>query len=275
MLARLLRPIVQFRDGEAATGLLMFLYSFLAMTSYNIIKPISKSEFIGSLGADDLPWVTFAMGVMIGVIMQGYTRVIALVPRRSMIPVTQVGIAAMLLLFWVLFTFIGADWVAVAFYIVVQILAILLISQFWTLANDVYDPRQAKRIFGFIGGGASLGGATGAGLTAFLVRVGRLAHHDPDGRRRHARLPGDRRDDRPPREIGGHLRRVEDRRGRQASAAAKRFACCGRRGTCRSSRWSSPSGRWRRTSSISRSAWRSPSSRARKARMRSPSSSAS
>ena len=56
-----------------------------------------------------------------------------------------------------------------------QILAILLISQFWTLANDVYDPRQAKRIFGFIGGGASLGGATGAGLTAFLVAVGRLA----------------------------------------------------------------------------------------------------
>mgnify|MGYP000719018155 CR=1 FL=1 len=37
------------------------------------------------------------------------------------------------------------------------ILGLLLISQFWTLANDVYDPRQAKRIFGFIGGGASLG----------------------------------------------------------------------------------------------------------------------
>jgi AAA family ATP:ADP antiporter len=169
LLARLLRPIVQLRDGEAVTCLLMFLYSFLAMTSYNIIKPISKSEFISSLGADQLPWVTFAMGVTIGVIMQGYTKVISLVPRRSMIPVTQVGIVVMLLLFWVLFTFVGKEWVAVAYYIVVQILAILLISQFWTLANDVYDPRQAKRIFGFIGGGASLGGAMGAGLTAFLV----------------------------------------------------------------------------------------------------------
>ena len=79
-----------------------------------------------------------------------------------MIPVTQVGIAGLLVLFWFLFTFVGADWVAVAFYVVGLILAILLISQFWTLANDVYDPRQAKRIFGFIGGGASLGGATGA-----------------------------------------------------------------------------------------------------------------
>jgi len=42
LLARLLRPIVQFRDGEITTALLMFLYAFLAMASYNIIKPITR-----------------------------------------------------------------------------------------------------------------------------------------------------------------------------------------------------------------------------------------
>ena len=170
LIARLLRPVVQLRDGESTTAMLMFLYSFLALTSYNIIKPITRSEFISSLGADDLPYVTFAMGVLIGVIMQGYTKVIAVVPRRWMIPATQVGIAALLIVFYFLFTFVAADWVAVAFYIVSLILAVLLVSQFWTLANDVYDPRQAKRLFGFIGAGSSLGGATGAGLTAFLVK---------------------------------------------------------------------------------------------------------
>jgi AAA family ATP:ADP antiporter len=171
LIARLLRPVVQLRESETTTALLMFLYSFLAMTSYNIIKPLSKSQFISSLGADDVPYVTFGLGVLIGVIMQGYTKLIAGVPRRWMIPVTQVGIAGVLVVFWFLFTFVGADWVAVAFYVAVSILAILLISQFWTLANDVYDPRQAKRIFGFIGGGASLGGAAGGGLTAFLVET--------------------------------------------------------------------------------------------------------
>jgi AAA family ATP:ADP antiporter len=169
--ARLLRPIVELRDGETTTALLMFLYSFLAMTSYNIIKPLSRSEFIGKLGADDLPYVIFAMGVLIGIIMQGYTRVISLVPRRSMIPVTQLGIVGVLVLFWFLFTTVGADWVAVAFYIAVSIIAILLISQFWTLANDVYDPRQAKRLFGFVGAGSNLGGATGGATTAFLVET--------------------------------------------------------------------------------------------------------
>ena len=65
----------------------------------------------------------------------------------------------------------GYDGASVAFYVLGLILGILLISQFWTLANDVYDARQAKRLFGFIGGGASLGGATGA------------AHHGRRGRR--------------------------------------------------------------------------------------------
>ncbi len=168
--SRLLSPVAQLREGEALTALLMFAYSFLAMTSYNIVKPITRSQFIGSLGADNLPWVQFGSGVLIGFVMQGYTKAIALVPRRWTVPVTQAGMVVLLLAFWVMFTRIGADWVAVAFYFTSLILGILLISQFWTIANDIYDARQAKRIFGLIGGGSSLGGATGAGLTTTLVQ---------------------------------------------------------------------------------------------------------
>ena len=49
LLPKLMRPIVQLREGEATTTFLMFLYSFLAMTAYNIIKPLTRSEFISSL----------------------------------------------------------------------------------------------------------------------------------------------------------------------------------------------------------------------------------
>ncbi|MGE3470974.1 MAG: Npt1/Npt2 family nucleotide transporter [Vicinamibacterales bacterium] len=167
--SRLLAPIAEIRPGEGATALLLFLYSFLAMTSYNIVKPVTRSQFISSLGADNLPWVQFGAGMVIGLLMQGYTRLIATVPRRWTIPVTQAGMITLLVLFWVLFTRVGAEWVSVGFYLFGLVLGILLISQFWTLANDIYDPRQAKRLFGLIGGGASLGGATGAAITAGLV----------------------------------------------------------------------------------------------------------
>ena len=171
LLSRILSPIVQLRDGESATALLMFLYAFLAMASYNIVKPITRSEFISTQGADNLPWVQFGAGIVIGITMQGYTRLMALVPRRWTIPVTQAGMAGLLVLLWVMFFFtpIGKGWIAVALYVFGLILSILLVSQFWTLANDVYDPRQAKRLFGFIGGGVSLGSAMGAAITAFFV----------------------------------------------------------------------------------------------------------
>ena len=48
-LQRLLAPHRR-RHGrkKAVTPLLMFAYSFLAMTGYNIVKPVTRSQFIDS-----------------------------------------------------------------------------------------------------------------------------------------------------------------------------------------------------------------------------------
>jgi AAA family ATP:ADP antiporter len=167
---RVIGQRVALRKGEVATAGLMFAYSFLAMTSYNILKPITRSKFITSLGADNLPYVQLAAGIVIGVLMHLYSRGMRRLPRRWVIPVTQTGQAALLVLFWFLFQ-TTAEWVSVAFYVFGLVLGILLISQFWTLANDIYDPRQAKRLFGLVGGGASLGGAAGAVVTSFTVET--------------------------------------------------------------------------------------------------------
>jgi ATP/ADP translocase/HEAT repeat protein/CRP-like cAMP-binding protein len=170
--SRLLKPFAEVRAHEATTVFLMFAYSFLAMTSYNMIQPITRSKFISGLGAENLPYVLFVSGLLIGLIMQGYARGTALLPQRWVIPLAQGVLVVVLVIFWMLFQ-TGQEWVSVGFYLVGQIFAILLISQFWTLANAIYDPRQAKRIFGFIGGGSSLGGLTGAGITALVAeRIG-------------------------------------------------------------------------------------------------------
>ena len=147
---------------------------------------------------------------------------------------------ALLVVFWVLFQ--TGNWmVAAGFYFFGLIMGILLISQFWTLANEIYDARQAKRLFGFIGGGASLGGIAGSSLLTFatgvfgtnnlllvsaaLLGVAALLVLTIEARshgvaaRRHRHRPAKRR----------------------ASAAPRRCGCCASRGTCRSSRWSSPS----------------------------------
>lgn len=167
---RLIGRAVLLQEHEATTALMMFAYSFLAMTAYNIVSPATQSSFISALGADNLPYVQLVAGVLIAGIMQLYGRGVARLPRRRVIPATQTGEVVLLVLFYFLLQ-TDAEWVSVAFYLLGNILGILLISQFWTLANDIYDARQAKRLFGFIGGGASLGGVVGSGLTSFAVEA--------------------------------------------------------------------------------------------------------
>ena len=172
---RLLSSVVELRRGESLTAFLMFSYSFLAMTSYNAIKPLTRSKFISTLGADNLPYVLLAAGFIIGILMTGYAWTMARLPRRWGLPIMQVAMAGLMVVFFVLFTSDpDAQWVSAAFYVAGLILGLLLISQFWTLANLVYDPRQAKRLFGFIGGGAPLGGVAGNALAAQAQTIGSI-----------------------------------------------------------------------------------------------------
>ncbi|MGH9313423.1 MAG: Npt1/Npt2 family nucleotide transporter, partial [Vicinamibacterales bacterium] len=167
---RWLSPLVELREREAPTALLMFAYSFCAMAGYNVVKPATRSQFISSLGADNLPYVQLVAGLIMGFVIQGYTSAMKLLPRRWVFAATQIVMVGLLVAFWMLFQ-TGQGWVSVAFYLWGVLAGSLLISQFWTLANDVYDARQAKRIFGFIGGGSSLGGMVGAGLAGQYARA--------------------------------------------------------------------------------------------------------
>ena len=169
VLQKVLSPVVELRRDEGSGVLMMFGYSFLAMTAYNIVQPITRSRFISSLGSDNIPYVLLVSAFIVGLIMQGYSRLGSLLPGRWVIPATQVGMVGLLVFFWIMFA-AGLDWIDVAFYLFGQIYGVLLISQFWTLANLIYDARAAKRLFGFIGGGATAGGALGASISAFFAQ---------------------------------------------------------------------------------------------------------
>ena len=43
MPADVLHRTLKLRSGERATAWMMFAYSFLAMTSYNLVKPLTKA----------------------------------------------------------------------------------------------------------------------------------------------------------------------------------------------------------------------------------------
>src|SRR5205085_6204970 len=71
--------------------------------------------------------------------------------------------------FWALLTVTDAVWVYAGLYVFVEVMGSLVVIQFWTLANDVFHAREAKRLFGVIGGGGALANVI------FGLLVGRYA----------------------------------------------------------------------------------------------------
>src|SRR5258705_1577806 len=96
MLQRLLSPIVDVRKEESLTAFLMFAYSFLAMAGYNVVKPATRSQFIESLGANNIPYVQLVAGLIMGFVIQGYTSAMRYLPRRWVFAATQPGTGGLL-----------------------------------------------------------------------------------------------------------------------------------------------------------------------------------
>lgn len=170
----LLRLGVDLRSGEVALALTLFAAFFLITTFQITTKTLRQSTFIEALGAARLPVVYLLVALLSYPFLRLYSRWADRISVRRLIQLSNLLVAAGLLAFWALFSQ-QWRWVPVAFYVASSIVYAMLISQFWSLANQSLDARQARRLFGFIGAGGLLGGIAGgqiARLTTGVATVG-------------------------------------------------------------------------------------------------------
>ncbi len=62
-----------------------------------------------------------------------------------------------------------ASWVAVAFYIFVDIFGVVLVEQFWSLADSSYRTQEGRRWYGLVGTGGLVGGVFGSLVATLLL----------------------------------------------------------------------------------------------------------
>jgi len=161
---------VDLRPGEGPPALLLFLYFFLIITFQYATKSLRQAEYIDKLGAQALPLVYLLVAVCSLPILLLWSRSVDRVPRHHLIAATSLVVAASLVGFFVLFQ-MENQVVPVVFYVWISIVYVLTVSQFWSYSNHIFDPRQAKRLFGFIGAGGLLGGIAGGQVTALATRL--------------------------------------------------------------------------------------------------------
>ena len=177
MVARL-RRFFDVRPGEGLRVLLSFLYVAVVVAAFLLAKPIRNSLFLRAIrrlsaglrvcGGAGRP-VAVRAGLRAG---RGAVRL----PRRHRR--TLVFFSSHVVLFWYAFRF-HADAIAVhgsvawllpaAFYVWVNCFGVIAPVQAWSFANSLFDTRQARRLFGLIAGGASLGAMAAGLLARFLV----------------------------------------------------------------------------------------------------------
>lgn len=167
--------LVDVRPNEVVVMWTSFVFFFFVLSSYFILRPIRDAVAVQT-GVAKLPWL-FA-GTLIAMLIANplFSSLVVRFPVRRFVPMTYLFFAANLVLFFFVMRTtasaqsLGPYWISVVFYIWTSVYNLFITSVFWCLMADVFRSEQAKRLFGFIGVGGTLGSISGSYITASLAQ---------------------------------------------------------------------------------------------------------
>jgi AAA family ATP:ADP antiporter len=165
------------RAGERRLVVLMSANYFLLLLFYYLVKPARDSLFLVEISPAHLPLVYVLTALVAAPVTAAYARAGLKYRLDRLISLTLVILMVnLVVLRW--FIGLGQDWVYYLFYSWVGVAGGLTTSQFWLLANGVFDAAQAKRIFPLLGLGGIAGAFVGGEFTSFLIRTLKLPTQD-------------------------------------------------------------------------------------------------
>jgi AAA family ATP:ADP antiporter len=113
--------------------------------------------FLSRFQAKQLAYADISSSVLVILVVAGYLRVSRRVPFQGLLLGSTLFFASNCVLFWGLIHYLHLAWLFPVFYVWVKIFGVLVPTQIWTLANYVLTTREAKRVFGMVGGGGIAG----------------------------------------------------------------------------------------------------------------------
>lgn len=156
-------------------ALALFTDFMLVILAYYQVKPASRSLYLEHFDAAQLPYVWVLSALVLGALMPAYSRLVQRVSRSRLVIACCLGFALALLGFRL---WLGGPLAAIAFYVLVDVMSVVLVEQFWSLANSSLPTPQGRRWYGAIGAGGLVGGMAGGLLARSLLE--RTALQTPD-----------------------------------------------------------------------------------------------
>lgn len=157
------------RAGEARPLALAFVYIALVVASFLLAKPIRNGLFLNQFGAYRLVYVYVTVPLVLLAFVPFYTWLAARRGQQRVVLVTLLFFVGNVLVFWYLFTFRRSELLPAVFYVWVNCYGVIAPVQAWTFVHGLFDARQARRLFGLVGSGATVGALAGGLLARVLV----------------------------------------------------------------------------------------------------------
>lgn len=172
LLSRIRAKVVDVQPDELRALGLAFVFNFIVLGSYYLLRPI-RDEIGAAGGLENLPWMY--TGTLVAMLFANalFSMIVMRMSRRRFIPIAYRFFIANLVVFFILMRTLPAGpqlWVGRVFFVWVSVFNLFVVTVFWAFMTDVFNTEQAKRLFGFISVGGTLGGIVGGLLTASLVR---------------------------------------------------------------------------------------------------------
>jgi len=144
--------------GDLGRGTLLCSSLFLVISAYKIGGVAAAALFLSRFQARQLAYADISSSLLVAVVVAGYVLIARRVHLRNLLLSSMLFFAGNCALFWALAHYYSRlVWLFPAFYIWVKIFGVLAPTQIWTLANYVLTTREAKRVFGMVGGGGVAG----------------------------------------------------------------------------------------------------------------------
>jgi len=173
-LGNVFKALAAVESYEVRAVVLSMLYFFLLFGSYSVVKPVrdAMGTVYGVSHLQELFTATFIVSFIFAPL---YSTLASRLKLSTFLPWVYGFVAATILLSYALFVSgkYQDRWIAAGFYVWVSTFNMLIISVFWTFMSDIFSRTQAKRLFGFVAAGGTIGGILGPAIATFLAtRIG-------------------------------------------------------------------------------------------------------
>lgn len=171
----LLRRVVDVQRDEMHAMLVSFAYFFFVLSGWFVLRPI-REAVAAATGVSRLPYLFAATLAAVLVANPLFAALVVRYPVRKFISLTYQFFVVNILILYALMTFMApvegsvADvWIGRTFFVWTSVFNLFVVSIFWAFMADSFRSEQAKRLFGFIAVGGSLGSTLGSAATAVLA----------------------------------------------------------------------------------------------------------